>query len=218
MHAAIRAHVTAAALPARPASERDAVIGEAGAYLDLARDLLRPGAPRLIAIGGLSGTGKSTLAYGLAPGLAGVPGARVLRSDVLRKRMMGVAPENPLPEEAYDAAASRAVYARLGEEARGLLRGGRSVILDAVFLRPEERAAAEAIARESGFAFQGLWLEAAAGVMAARIEDRRHDASDATVEILKRQLTLPAGPLTWRRLEAGGPPAEVLAAAAKMIS
>ena len=91
------------------------------------------------------------------------------------------------------------------------------MILDAVFLRPEERAAAEAIARESGFAFQGLWLEAAAGVMAARIEDRRHDASDATVEILKRQLTLPAGPMTWRRLDTGGPPAVVLATASEMI-
>jgi predicted kinase len=218
MHAAIRSHVTAAALPARPESERDAVIGEARAYLDLARDLLRPGAPRVLAIGGVSGTGKSTLAYGLAPSLAGVPGARVLRSDVLRKRLMGVAPESRLPEEAYDAAASRAVYARLGEEARGLLRGGRSVILDAVFLRPEERSAAEAVAREIGVGFHGLWLEAAPEVMGARIEARRHDASDATVEILKRQLTLPTGPISWRRLDAGGPPASVLAVAAKMIS
>jgi aminoglycoside phosphotransferase family enzyme/predicted kinase len=217
MHAAIRAHVTAAALPARAESERETVIGEARAYLDLARNLLRPGAPRLIAIGGLSGTGKSTLAYGLGPRLAGAPGARVLRSDILRKRMMGVAPETPLPEEAYDAAASRAVYARLGEEASTLLQGGRSVILDAVFLRPEERAAAEAVARDIGVGFQGLWLEAAPEAMAARIEDRRHDASDATVEILRRQLTLPAGAVTWRRLDAGGPPAAVLAAAVQMI-
>jgi aminoglycoside phosphotransferase family enzyme/predicted kinase len=217
MHAAIRSHVTAAALPARPESERDAVIGEARAYLDLARDLLRQREPRLIAIGGVSGTGKSTLAYGLAPGLAGVPGARVLRSDILRKRLMGVAPEDRLPEKAYDAAATRAVYARLGEEARTLLRSGRSVILDAVFLQPEERAAAEGIARETGVGFEGLWLEAAPEVMAARIEARRHDASDATVEILKRQLTLPTGPMSWRRLDAGGPPAAVLAAAGEMI-
>jgi aminoglycoside phosphotransferase family enzyme/predicted kinase len=218
MHAAIRSHVTAAALPAPPESERDAVIGEARAYLELAQDLLEPSAPRLIAIGGVSGTGKSTLAYGLAPGLGGVPGARVLRSDILRKRLMGVAPESRLPEEAYDAAASRAVYARLGEEAHALLRSGRSVILDAVFLRPEERAAAEAVAQEIGVGFQGLWLEAALEVMAARIEARQHDASDATVEILKRQLTLPTGPMSWRRLDTGGPPAVVLAAAAKMIS
>ena len=217
MHAAIRSHVTAAALPAGAMSGREAVIGEARAYLDLARDLLRPGTPRLIAIGGLSGTGKSTLAYGLGPRLAGVPGARVLRSDILRKRMMGVAPETKLPGEAYDAAATRAVYARLGVEASTLLRAGRSVILDAVFLRPEERAAAEAVARDIGVGFQGLWLEAAPEAMAARIEDRRHDASDATVEILKRQLTLPAGAVTWRRLDAGGPPAAVLAAAAQMI-
>ena len=91
------------------------------------------------------------------------------------------------------------------------------MILDAVFLRPEERAAAEAVARDIGVGFQGLWLEAAPEAMAARIEDRRHDASDATVEILKRQLTLPTGPMSWRRLDAGGPPAAVLAAAVQMI-
>jgi aminoglycoside phosphotransferase family enzyme/predicted kinase len=217
MHAAIRAHVTAAALQAGPQTDREALIGEARAYLDLARDLLRPIAPRLIAVGGFSGTGKSTLAYGLAPGLAGVPGARVLRSDVLRKRLMGVAPETPLPEAAYDVQSSRVVYARLGEEADLLLRAGRSVVLDAVFLRPEERAAAESLARERGVDFRGLWLEGAPGILAARIEGRHHDASDATVEVLSRQLTLPAGPMTWQRLDTGGPAEAVLAAAAKII-
>lgn len=217
MHAAIRSHVTAAALQVAPGADREALTGEARAYLDLAQELLRPGVPRLVAIGGFSGTGKSTLAYGLAPCMSGVPGARVLRSDVIRKRLMGVAPETPLPEAAYDAQSSAAVYARLGEEASLLLRAGRSVILDAVFSRPEERVAAEAAAREFGFDFQGLWLEAAPGVMATRIEGRRDDASDATVEILSRQLTFSTGPMTWRRLDAAGAPAVVLAAAKKMI-
>ena len=92
-----------------------------------------------------------------------------------------------------------------------------SVILDAVFSQPEERAAAEAVAHELGLDFQGLWLEAPPGVMASRIEGRRHDASDATVEILSRQLNFATGTMTWQRLDAGGAPAVVLAAAKKMI-
>ncbi len=223
LHAAIRAHVGAAALPARRPEQRpeqrDESIAEARAYLDLALKLLRPGKPRLIAIGGLSGTGKSTLGYGLAPCLGAVPGARVLRSDVLRKRLMGMAPESPLPAEAYGEAVTRLVYGRLGEEAGRLLSAGCSVILDAVFLRPEERAAAEALARDLRADFPGFWpsrrrLE----ILAARIEGRRGDASDATVE----DSSPPARPsclalVAWRRVDVGGAPAAALAAVTEMI-
>jgi uncharacterized protein len=220
LHAAIRAHVGAAALPAkrpeRP-ERRGEAIAEARAYFHLAQALLRSGMPGLIAIGGLSGTGKSTLAYGLAPRLGAAPGARVLRSDVLRKRLMGMAPESPLPAEAYGEAVTRSVYGRLGEEAARLLRAGCSVILDAVFLRPEERSAAEALARDLRVDFQGFWLEAAPEILAARIEGRRGDASDATVEILHRQLAFPTGPIPWRRIEAGGAPGAALGALSEMI-
>jgi predicted kinase len=209
--------VGTAALPARRPEQREESIVEARAYFHLAQALLRPGTPRLIAIGGLSGTGKSTLAYGLAPRLGAAPGARVLRSDVLRKRLMGMAPESPLPAEAYGEAVTRSVYGRLGEEAGRLLRAGCSVILDAVFLRPDERTAAEALARDLRIEFQGFWLQAAPEILAARIEDRRGDASDATVEILHRQLTFPTGPIPWRRVDVGGAPAAALATLSKMI-
>src|SRR4029077_15123413 len=69
LHAAIRAHVGAAGLPAKRPDQREESIAEARAYLDLAQTLLRTAKARLIAIGGFSGTGKSTLAYGLAPRL-----------------------------------------------------------------------------------------------------------------------------------------------------
>jgi aminoglycoside phosphotransferase family enzyme/predicted kinase len=217
LHAAIRAHVGAAALPAKRPEQCQESIAEARAYLDLAQALLRPAKPRLIAIGGFSGTGKSTLAYGLAPRLGAPPGARVLRSDVLRKRLMGRAPESPLPAEAYGEAVTRLVYGRLGEEAGRLLSAGGSVILDAVFLRPEERAAAKALARDLRVDFQGLWLEAKPEILAGRIEGRRGDASDATVEILRRQLAFPTGPIAWHRVDVGGAPAAALAAVSKMI-
>ena len=59
-------------------------------YFDLALRLLAPPAPVLVAIGGLSGTGKSALARALAPFLAPEPGAVVVRSDVERKILFGV--------------------------------------------------------------------------------------------------------------------------------
>src|SRR5262249_35174371 len=151
-------------------------VKEAREYLDLAGRLLRSSEPRLLAIGGVSGTGKSTLAYGLAPSLGGPPGARVLRRDVLRKRLMRVEPETRLLAEAYSEDVTRSVYAMLGDEASRLLRSGRSVILDAVFLREEERRALPEIARVADVDFTGLWLEAAPDVLERRIAGRRGDA------------------------------------------
>ena len=68
--AAIRAHVTAAAMEraARPRAKPE-MAAEARSYLKLASQFLRPRSCRLVAIGGLSGTGKSTLATALAPSL-----------------------------------------------------------------------------------------------------------------------------------------------------
>jgi uncharacterized protein len=80
--AATRAHVTAATMDraTRPGVNAEIAV-EARRYLDLSTRFLRPRSPRLVAMGSLSGTGKSTLAAALAPSL----GARVLRSDVVRK-------------------------------------------------------------------------------------------------------------------------------------
>ena len=69
--------------------------------------------PIVLAIGGLPGSGKSTLARALAPDLGNAPGALVLRSDEIRKRQHGVAPEQRLPQSAYSDAASEAVFAAL---------------------------------------------------------------------------------------------------------
>jgi hypothetical protein len=108
LRAGIRAHVTA-----RMADGEDgpaALHGEARSYLALARDLLRPRRALLVGVGGLSGSGKSTFANALAPWLGRPPGAICLRSDELRKQLMGVEPEAPLPADAYAAAVSRRVY------------------------------------------------------------------------------------------------------------
>ena len=142
---------------------------EARSYLDLSAALLRSRSCRMVAIGGLSGTGKSTLAAALAPSL----GARVLRSDVIRKRLFDVAPETRLPASAYTPQVSRRVYRMLRRKAADVLAAGYSVIIDAVSLKPEERRSLRAVAETAGVPFAGLWLAAPATTMDRRLRARR---------------------------------------------
>ena len=142
--AAIRAHVTASTIETAKPEKRDALVEAARRYLDLALRFLDPPAPRLVAVGGLSGTGKSTLARGLAPAVGRFPGAVVLRSDVTRKELAGVDRLTRLGPEGYGPAMTRRVYDTLRERARTILAAGHAVIADAVYARPEERAALEA--------------------------------------------------------------------------
>jgi uncharacterized protein len=217
LRAVIRAHVTASTLAHAEAARRAAVAAEARQYLDLALRLLEPTPPRLLAIGGLSGSGKTTLALALAPSLGARPGARVLRSDVVRKALAGLAPEERLPASAYTPQASRRVYRTLCDKAATALAAGYSVILDAVSLRPEERAAFAGVARQAAVPFTGLWLRAPAETMAGRIRARRADASDATAAVLARQLAQETGPLDWPQIEAGAGAEATLAAARAII-
>jgi uncharacterized protein len=209
LRAAIRAHVTAQADAGAAA--------EARRYLDEACAALRTPPARLIAIGGLSGTGKSTVAAGLASELGARPGARVLRSDVLRKRLFGLDPEARLPESAYATEVTERVYTALRERAAAALQAGYCAIIDAVALKKEERQAFAGVARQAGVPFKGLWLEAPRAELMARVEARAHDASDATREVVRRQLRADPGPLDWQRLDAGNTVSTTLAAARKAL-
>jgi aminoglycoside phosphotransferase family enzyme/predicted kinase len=214
LRAVIRAHVTATAM--EQATQREAKPGlgaEARGYLGLAAALLRPRSCRLVAIGGLSGTGKSTLAAALAPSL----GARVLRSDVVRKRLFDVALETRLPANAYTSQVSRRVYTALRRKAADALAAGYSVIIDAVSLKPEERRSLSAVADAAGVPFAGLWLAAPATTMEMRLRARHHDASDASPEVLAQQLQQNPGAMDWVRLDAGAGPEECLAAARRAL-
>ena len=193
LRAAIRAHVTATAMGRAVHAERKPdMAAEARRYLDLAVRLLRPRPCRLVAIGGLSGSGKSTLAAALAPEI----GARVLRSDVIRKRLFGVAPETRLPASAYAPGVSQRVYGALRDKAAAALAAEYSVIIDAVSLKPEERRSFAAFAEAAAVPFTGLWLAAPASTMDARLRARGRDASDASPAVLAQQLRQDAGPST----------------------
>jgi len=217
LRAVIRAHVTATAAARAKSGEAETVLREARSYLDHAEGALASRPPRLVAIGGPSGSGKSSLAARLAPEVGVLPGARILRSDVLRKRRFGLEPETPLPPEGYTAAVTAQVYRDLRNRAATALRAGYSAIIDAVALRPAERREFADVAAESGAPFTGIWLQAAPGQMRARIAARRGDASDATGDILDRQLSIETGPLDWTRLDAGADPDAVLAAARRAL-
>jgi predicted kinase len=166
----------------------------------------------LTAVGGRSGTGKTVLARLAAPRLGPAPGAVILRTDEIRKRIWGAAAHEALPDAAYAADVTRRTYQALFDEAAHALAAGRGVVLDATFLDPALRARAAETARAAGVSFQGVWLEAPAEVLRARVAGRRGDASDATVAILEAQLSTEAGLMDWTVLDASGAPDRVAAA------
>ncbi len=200
--AAVRAKTSVSAAAVQPEPVRaEALRRAARDYLARAQALLQPAPPRLVAIGGLSGSGKSTLAQRIAPGLGPAPGAVVLRSDVIRKALVGAAPTMRLGAEAYTAEASARVYEKIAELARDALQAGHAVVADAVHARPSERAGIEAVARAAGVPFAGFWIDVPAAALAARLARRGADVSDADPTVLEKQLRYELGDVEWRKLD-----------------
>jgi aminoglycoside phosphotransferase family enzyme/predicted kinase len=203
VRAAIRANVLLARLNG-PGRDNADVTRSAQAYFGLARQTIDPPAPTLVAIGGLSGTGKSVLARALAPGIMPQPGAIVLRTDVLRKRLFGVGETDRLPESAYGAEITGQIYEILVQRAIRVLSQGHSVVVDAVFARETERNAIREAARGQNVRFAGLFLVADLATRLSRVGRRTHDASDATPEIARLQETYNIGEVDWAVIDASG--------------
>src|SRR5581483_3157095 len=187
LRAAIRAKVTAARLPHAAEAERLTIADAAKTYFALALRLIAPPPPMLVAVGGLSGTGKSSVARAIAPFVLPSPGAVVIRSDVERKLLFGVAPNRPLPPQAYRADVSARVYEILVGKAAQVLAAGHSAVPDAVYARAEERVAIAAVAAARKIPFHGLFLVADLATRLGRIGARSGDASDADVEVARQQ-------------------------------
>ena len=209
MRASIRTQVTA--LTAAGRNDDPDLRAEAIRYLDLAGAALKPSPPVLVAVGGYSGSGKSHLAATLAPSLGAMPGALHLRSDELRKVMMGRDPETPLEQDAYTSKISAKVYDTLRQRAAQALSAGHAVIADAVHNRPDGRAALAALAVRHDVPFMGIWLDADPALMADRIAGRRGDASDADRSVMLRQVRHGAGNIDWHCLDAAAPLAKKVA-------
>jgi len=207
LRAAIRAHVMLARLK-RAGSDTDtaAMTATSRRYFDLACTLIHPPAPVLIAVGGLSGTGKSVLARGMAPLIPPPPGAVVLRSDALRKQLFGVGETDALPPAAYEPEINTRIYAALVDRAAEILTQGHSVVVDAVYAKEEERHAIREVAGKAGVRFAGFFLVADLATRQARITGRRADASDATAEVAAIQESYRIGTVDWTMVDARGTP------------
>lgn len=202
LRAGVRAMVTIHKLEhasdAATEKDRDA----AKTYAAFAIRVLADHRPTLFAIGGGSGTGKSTVARALAP-LAGEPiGAVHLRSDVIRKQLAGVSPATRLPSSAYTREASDRVYRAMLARAELALTAGHPVIVDAVFGKRQEQAAVRQVADRTGATFHPTWLTLDPDIQQARVANRTGDASDATPAILDAQRATLDVPTDWHSCNA----------------
>ncbi len=181
------------------------------ATMALADRCLDPPSPRLIVVGGLSGTGKTVLAAGLAPLFGAAPGALHLRTDLERKRLAGVGELERLPVSSYTEEASQTIYQNLISQARLALSAGHSVILDGVYAREVERCALKSLAWEFGISLEAIWLEGDQSLLKSRVASRVGDASDATPDVVDFQSRIDTGPIIWHRINASRSKADVLA-------
>jgi hypothetical protein len=184
----------------------------------MAAAFLEPANPFLVAIGGRSGTGKSTLARALATDIGVAPGAIVLRSDELRKALIGVPSRERLDAGGYAPQITVRVYDTMTERARQILRAGHAVIADATFLQAAERVAIENVARVAAVPFVGLWLDAPLDTLLARVAGRVGDASDADAWVVRQQMREDPGLVTWRRVDASTSAPDGLEAARRLAA
>lgn len=184
---------------------------EARQYFALAQAALtaRP-RPFLFAVGGLSGTGKSTLARAILKELAPLFGAVHIRSDGIRKRLHNVRPEQSLSDEAYGRAANIRTYKRLLQDTRYALLGGWPVVVDATFMNSRTRLACARLAHHLNIPFKGLWLHAPPDILRHRIAMRSKGASDADLSVLENQLTAFTVPSDWPVIDVSGSVATAL--------
>ena len=201
LRAAIRAKVSAALYGIEPKRQAE-LVEDARCHFRAARLFLEPAGLHLIAIGGLSGTGKTTLAQALAAQVGKAPGAVHLRSDIERKNLYKVTELEPLPAEAYRNETNAETYERLRHLSLLALQAGASVIVDALHRNTEERSALAEIGRKVNVPLTGFWLEAPIDVRIERVAKRENDASDANEAIVRQQAATETGVVEWQYLDA----------------
>lgn len=190
---------------------------DARAYLSHALAYLAPPAPVLVAIGGFSGTGKTTIARAVAHAVGARPGAIHIRSDVMRKVLLHRDPLDRLGADGYSSEISDRTYEAIRRQARQVLGQGHSAILDAVHGNPQARHAAASVAEAAGCAFVGIWLDAPTGTRLERVASRGPDASDADAEVVRKQVDADPGVIDWHRIDTDQPMDDVTHAVSAIL-
>lgn len=173
--------------PRVPRRQKAAARRKAARYFHLARDLARrDGRPRLFAVGGLPGTGKSTVSLHWARRL----GAAYLNSDTVRKELAGQRPASggpgPWRTGIYTPEWTRRTYREVVRRAGRLLAEGRSVVIDASFARRAHRRLAASAARRANARFTTVECTCPDRVVRQRLslrQEGRKDVSDADWDI-----------------------------------
>ena len=168
------------------AGQGDATAAEhARRLIDLSLAHLEAGRVRLVLVGGLPGTGKSTICAGIAEQFP----TTVLRSDVIRKELVGLPANRAAPaavgEGIYDEAMTTRTYETMLARTSIALAHGESVVLDASWTDPSWRAAARRLADAASSDLVELRCVAPATVTDERMRRRAgtEDPSDATPEV-----------------------------------
>lgn len=220
-YVAYRALVRSKVACLRWAQGDDAAVHAARRLADLCLRHLEASAVRLVLVGGLPGTGKSTLAAALADRY----GWTVLRSDALRKELAGRGwgerGHDAFGEGLYDAGSTGRTYRLLLERARTALERGESVVLDASWSDERWRAAARALAADTSSDVVELRCCAPAPVAAARTAERAAagtDPSDADADVARRMAAAFDAWPTAAVVDTDRPPADVVALAAVTVT
>lgn len=168
-------------------SEEKRSLAKAGAYLDLAKNLLKRPRLMLVITHGLPGSGKTFLAQMALERFGFIR----IRSDVERKRMHGLSPLESSRSQAssgiYGPEATQQTYERLEQLAQTLLSAHFPVIVDAAFLKLEEREQFRKLAAKMGVPFLIASIQAGESTLRSRVEQRQKrskDASEADLSVL----------------------------------
>lgn len=219
-HIAYRAQVRSKVAAIRAGQGDAGSVATARRLLELCRAHLEAAQVRVVLVGGLPGTGKSTLAAGLGEALD----ADVLRSDVIRKELLGLDPAESaaadVGRDAYDPAVTDRVYDEGLRRAAELASMGRSVVLDASWTDGARRATARRVAEEAAADLVELECVAPTEVAAARMRARAERGGDPSDADARVAAAMAAAADPWPEaapIRTVGPPDAVLAGALEVV-
>jgi len=157
-------------------------------YLQLAKSSSKISAPKLIITRGLSASGKSTITMQLLEQMDAIR----IRSDVERKRIFGISRKESIEttycQNIYSPEATKKTYDKLAGLAEKILDTGYPVIVDAAFLKFEERGKFRELAEAKKVPFIILEFLATHDTLRQRIIKREKNVSDADLSVLEQQI------------------------------